>query len=111
MKIKTNSLEPGDPKDTDTCTVFQIYQAFASEEETNSMRKAYADGIAWGEAKQQLFELIDAQLSEPRERYDELMANPATIEQALQQGAERARAFSAPFLAELRSAVGIRSLA
>lgn len=107
MKIKTNSQEPGEPKDPEGNTVFEIYRAFATEEQTQQMRDAYADGIGWGDAKQQLFELVDAVLAEPRERYNELMANPERIDTVLHQGAEKARAHSRPYLAELRSAVGV----
>ncbi|MBY6211043.1 tryptophan--tRNA ligase [Microbulbifer agarilyticus] len=109
-KIKTNLLEPGEPKDADTSTVFQIWQAFATPEQTAEMRQAFADGIAWGEAKKQLFELINGQVGEARERYEALLANPAQIEVELEKGAEKARAYSAPFLKKLREAVGIRKI-
>lgn len=109
-KIKTNLLEPGEPKDPDTSTVFQIWQAFASEEQTAEMRQAFLDGIAWGEAKKQLFELVNGELSEARERYNELMANPAFIEEKLLEGAEKARSFSAPLMAKCRKAVGLRPI-
>ena len=81
-KIKTNLLEPGQPKNPDESTVFQIWQAFASAEQSSEMRTAFADGIAWGEAKQQLFELINGHLAEPRERYIELIENPVEVEDA-----------------------------
>lgn len=110
-KIKTNLLEPGEPKDPDTSTVFQIWQAFASEAQTAEMRQAFADGIAWGEAKKQLFELINGQVAEARERYDALLADPEHIEAVLQKGAEKARAYSQPLLETLRQAVGIRPMA
>ncbi len=110
-KIKTNLLEPGEPKDPDTSTVFQIWRAFASAEQTASMRKEFEGGIAWGEAKKQLFELINDEIKEPRERYNELMENPVFIEQKLKEGAEKARAYSAPFMAEINKAVGLYSLA
>ncbi|AQQ68010.1 tryptophan--tRNA ligase [Microbulbifer agarilyticus] len=109
-KIKTNLLEPGEPKDADTSTVFQVWQAFATKEQTAEMRQAFADGIAWGEAKKQLFELINGQVGEARERYEALLANPAQIEVELEKGAEKARAYSAPFLTKLREAVGIRKI-
>ena len=109
-KIKTNLLEPGEAKDPDTSTVFQIWQAFSSAEQTAWMREQFAAGIAWGEAKKQLFELVNGELAEARERYNELLANPAEIEQVLLAGAEKARAESAPLLEKLRSAVGIRPL-
>ncbi len=109
-KIKTNLLEPGEPKDPDSSTVFQIWQAFASEQQTADMRQAFADGIAWGEAKKQLFELVNGELGQARERYNDLLANPAAIEEKLQQGAEKARSFSSPLLAKCRKSVGIRPI-
>lgn len=109
-KIKTNLLEPGEPKDPDTSTVFQIWQAFASEDQTQQMRQAFTEGIAWGEAKKQLGSLINDQVTEARDKYEELMANPIYIEQALQQGAEKARAYSRTLLAEVKHAVGIKPL-
>jgi len=74
------------------------------------MRQAYADGISWGEAKQQTFELINAELLPSRERYEALMADPARIEETLRDGATRARAWATPFLARIREAVGVRKL-
>ena len=109
-KIKTNLLEPGEPKDADDSTVFQIWQAFASAEQSADMRQQFADGIAWGEAKQCLFELINQELAQPRERYAELIANPAAMEAILAAGADKARAVTVPKLAEIRSAIGIRPM-
>lgn len=106
-KIKTNLLEPGEAKDPDTSTVFQIWKAFATAEQTADMRQAFADGIGWGDAKKQLFELVNAELAEARESYNDLLTRPQDIEATLQQGAEKARAVSQPLIAELRAAVGI----
>ncbi|ACR11984.1 tryptophan--tRNA ligase [Teredinibacter turnerae T7901] len=109
-KIKTNLLEPGDPKDPDDSTVFQVWQAFASEEKSVYMREQFAQGIAWGEAKKQLFELVNDEIGEARERYNTLLADPDTIEDVLQNGAKKAREISAPMLEKVRSAIGIGRL-
>lgn len=109
-KIKTNLLEPGEPKKVDDSTVFQIWAAFASAAETQRMREEFANGIAWGEAKKQLFELINTELSPARVRYQALMDDPAYIEGVLQKGAERAREHSAPLMKKIREAVGISAL-
>lgn len=111
MKIKTNSQEPGEPKEADGNTLFEIYRAFATPEQTEQIRQAYADGIAWGEMKQTLFEHLNSMLQEPRERYNELMAQPEVVGKVLQEGAERARELSAPFMKDLYNAVGINKLA
>jgi tryptophanyl-tRNA synthetase len=109
-KILTNLLEPGQAKDPDTSPVFQIWQAFATPEQSAQMRQQFAEGIAWGEAKRQLFELINGQLGEAREKYESLLANPAHIEEVLQKGAAKARAYSQPLLEKVREAVGIRKI-
>ena len=108
--IVTDSRAPGEAKETEGSALFQIYQAFASADETAALRQAYADGIAWAEAKQMLFERIDREISPMRERYTELMAAPAKIEEILLAGGAKARAIASPFTAELRRAVGLRDL-
>ena len=109
--ILTDSRAPGEPKDTEGSALFQIYQAFATPDETAALRQAYADGIAWGDAKNTLFERVDQVIAPMRAQYEELIHNPARIEQTLLAGAERARALATPFIRELRAAVGLRSLA
>lgn len=110
MKIQTNSLGPEEPKDPDTCTLFSIYRAFATREQTAAMADRYRAGIAWGVMKQELFEYINTILAEPRQRYNELVKNPGDIEDILAKGADKARGFAVPFLKKIRSAIGIRSL-
>lgn len=110
FSIVTDSRLPGEPKDTEGSALFQLYQAFATPAETAAMRTAFADGIAWGEAKQALFERIEHAVLPMRQHYETLIAQPALIEQRLQEGAARARAIATPFLAEIRRAVGLRRL-
>lgn len=109
MKIKTNSLEPGEPKDTENNALFEIYRAFATPQQLDEMRAQYAAGVAWGEAKQLVFECINAALSEPREKYIELMQAPEKIDQILNSGAEKARVHSVALMQELRKATGMSS--
>ena len=108
--IVTDSRAPGEPKDTEGSALFQIYQAFASEEETRALRKAYADGVAWGDAKQMLLERIDREIAPMRATYQTLMDNPAKIEAILLAGAAKARKQATPFMTTLRHAVGLRKL-
>ena len=108
--IVTDSRAPGEPKETEGSALFQIYQAFASAEETESLRKAYAEGISWGDAKQALFERIDREIAPMRERYQYLMDNPGEVEAMLLAGAAKARAIATPFMTTLRHAVGLRTL-
>jgi len=108
-RIVTDSKLPGEPKDPDDSHLFTIYQAFATPEQTAEFRADLLGGLAWGEAKQRLFQLLDNELSEARERYHGLMARPGDLEDILQAGAAKARKMATPFLAELREAVGLRN--
>ena len=110
MGIVTDSRAPGEPKDTEGSALYQIYRAFADDAEAAAFAQAFADGIAWGDAKQALFERIDAEIGPMRERYEHLMAHPEEVERLLLRGAEKARAIATPFMAALRHAVGLRPL-
>lgn len=106
-KIKTDSLPPEAPKDTESSILFTLYKEFASVEEIAQMRKKYESGIGWGEVKKELFAVMNRFLEEPRKKYQELMANPEKIDLILQKGAEKARARTLPFLEEVRKRIGV----
>lgn len=106
FSVVTDSSTATQPKDPGTSTLFQLYQAFASSEESAAMRTAFARGISWSEVKQAVFERIDADLAPMRKRYEELLADRAGIEQRLQEGAVKARSVAVPLLGKLREAVG-----
>ncbi len=110
MKIKTNSLEPGEPKDTAGSTLYDVYRAFATDSEASAYARRFADGAGWGDLKQELFEYLDDHLNAARGEYERLMADPAHIEQVLRAGAEKARSVSVPFMAAVNQAIGIRAL-
>ena len=111
FSIVTDSKAPGEPKDADTSALFELYRAFAGAQETRAMRAAFEAGIAWGEAKQALFDKIESSVAPMREKYDALIADPTQIERLLHEGAAKARAIATPFIGELRHAVGLRNLA
>jgi tryptophanyl-tRNA synthetase len=111
FSIVTDSRAPGEAKDTEGSALFQLFQAFADAEETAAMRQAFIDGIGWGDAKQELFERIDAEVAPLREKYEQLIAHPARIEQQLRDGAQRLREkYATPRLQGLRESVGLRDL-
>ena len=110
MKIKTNSLEPGEPKETAGSTLYDIYKAFATADDTADIEKRYADGIAWGEMKQLLFDYINEHIKPARAEYQRLIADPSIVEAELIKGAQRARELSVPYINQIREAIGIRPL-
>ncbi|MFG0383004.1 tryptophan--tRNA ligase [Pseudomonas sp. zbq_18] len=108
-RIVTDSRLPGEPKDADGSHLFTLYQAFASQAQQAEFRAELEGGLAWGEAKNRLYQLLEGELGEARERYNALIAKPADLEDILLAGAAKARKIATPFLGELREAVGLRS--
>ena len=109
MKIKTNSLEPGEPKETKDCSVYKIFQTFATQDQIKNFQKEYANGIAWGQAKEVLFQLLDEKISPFRDEYEKINQERGYIEKILQEGAEKALSVSTPLIKEIRKAVGIKA--
>jgi tryptophanyl-tRNA synthetase len=110
MGIVTDSKGPGEPKDTESSALYAIYRAFADDDESARFAQAFARGIGWADAKQQLFERIEQELEPMRTRYEHFMQHPEEVEAILRAGAGKARAIATPFLDALRHAVGLRRL-
>jgi tryptophanyl-tRNA synthetase len=108
MKVVTDSTPLEDPKDPETCNVFALYKLFASEEEQAALAERYrAGGMGYGEAKKALAESVEAHFAPYREKREELIRDPDTVEDILIDGAARARAAIQPVLAHARQAVGL----
>lgn len=106
-KIVTNSQTVEEPKDPDNCNVFTLYKLFATEEEQKALAERYrAGGMGWGEAKAELFRVLNQTISPMRDRYDELMADTSHIDRVLAEGAAKARKLAAAKIAMLRDAMG-----
>ena len=108
MKIKTDSKEPGEPKEIDESSIFNIYRAFATEKLTKELTNKYKEGIAWGEAKELLFELLEEKINPFRKNYEELIKDRSALEKILLLGAQKALDVSTPIIEQVRQAVGIR---
>jgi tryptophanyl-tRNA synthetase len=108
MKIVTDSKTVEEPKDPENCNVFYYYRLFATKDEQKQLANRYREGgMGYGEAKQALFEVINQQLAEPRERYNELL-NPKNdeLEKILKMGADKARPIAIKTLRKARKVTG-----
>ena len=110
MKIVTNSLEPGEPKDSKDCTVFDLYKNFATEEEILALQSAYDEGISWGDAKEKLFLKINSQLEPIRNKHDELHQNKDYINDVLHDGAKKAKSYASEKISQIKEAIGISKI-
>jgi len=107
-RVVTDSRLPGQPKDPESTSLTQIFDAFASDEEKATFREELRAGLGWGEAKQRLVAQIEKEIGPMRERYAYYMSHPEQLEAILQEGATKARRIATPFLEQLRQAVGLR---
>ena len=108
MRIVTDSRTPEEPKDPDTCNLYQIYRHFAAPERLAEVHLEYLDGgLAYGALKQELAETILAYFAEARRKYGEMINDHAYLDDLLGQGAEKAREVARPVLARIRKAVGL----
>jgi tryptophanyl-tRNA synthetase len=109
-KIKTNSLQPGEPKSTNNCILFELFSAFASKEQLANITNEYASGSSWGDLKMQLFDIINLQLAEAREKYLDFIKQPKLIYEMLHEGSQRARSIARPNLEAIRTKIGITKI-
>jgi tryptophanyl-tRNA synthetase len=107
MQIKTDSTPLEDPKNPDTCNLFNLYKLIASPEQTEVMRSQYLAGnYGYGHAKQAFYELILEKYAEVRSRYQYYMVHKSEIDNALQVGAEKARKVAQTVLKRVRTKLG-----
>lgn len=108
MAIETDSAALEDAKDPDTCNVVALYKLFASPDAVAEMEANYrAGGYGYGHAKLALLEAINEHFAEARERRRHLIAHPEIVEEALDKGAQRARAVARDVLGRARRNCGV----
>ena len=110
MKIVTNSLEPGEPKDFNDCTLFELYQHFANEKDVLTFKQSYKDGISWGEAKEILFNAINKELKPVREKHSKYIEDKGLINDLLNDGAKKARVIAKEKISKIREVIGIKDI-
>ncbi len=109
-KIITDATPLEEPKDPNSSAVYALYALIAGEHDAAQMAaNLQAGGYGWGHAKNDLREAINQRFAEPRERYNELMAHPHKIEDALNQGAEKARKVAREVLNRVRERIGMQA--
>ena len=109
MSILTDSKGLEDPKDPDTCNIFQLYKLFATPAQQEEMAARYRAGnYGYGHAKQALYEIYMDFFAPMRKRREEILADEGYIDEVLRKGAERARNIANETLNAVRKAVGLR---
>jgi tryptophanyl-tRNA synthetase len=107
MKIVTDSTPLEEPKDPDSCNVYNLYKLVASEEQIAEMRQNYLNGgYGYGHAKQELYEQLVRRFQPIREAYWAYMDDREMLDKALQIGADKAREVASTTLQRVRETMG-----
>lgn len=108
MRIVTDPTPVEEPKDPDTCNVFQIYRLFMNKGQEADLRRRYeAGGMGYGEVKEELFVTVRDFFAPYAERRKELLANTDELRSILAQGAEKARHTALKTLRKVRKKTGL----
>ena len=108
MSIVTDSTPLEEPKDPDACNVFSLFELFSGEAEQEELRVQYrTPGFGYGNAKQILFEKMDAYFGPYREERNRLEQDVGYVEGVLAEGGARARAEAQETMRLVRAAAGI----
>jgi len=105
MGIQTDSKGMTDPKDPDTCPIFQMHRLFLGKKEAEELAGEYRSGLSYADAKKRLFEQVMEMLRPLRARRSAL--NPKEVAEVLQQGNARARDLAEETMQKVRRAVGL----
>jgi len=110
-EIKTDSKGLNDPKDPDTCTIFQIFKAFASPEATEYMRDRLEKGTnyGYGHAKKDFIDEHQKIFGLYQERYEHYLNNPAEVQKLVRPGYEQAKSYADAVVKRARNALGLKS--
>lgn len=108
MTIQTDSKTMEEPKDPETCLVFDYYKLFANAEEQADLAAKYRAGnFGYGHAKQAVFEKLNELLEEPRAIYEDWKQRPDDVQDILNTGAAKARLVAQATLNRVRMNCGL----
>lgn len=104
-RIVTDSSLPEDPKPLD-CTINKLYKLFASVDEQKAMDERLTQGIGWGEAKKELFRVMNNYLSPMREKYNYYNTHRELVDEILREGAKKVRVIASKTMERVRNSIG-----
>lgn len=109
MSVKTDSIPVDQPKDPETCNLFQIYRHFAPKERVEEVKRLYIEGGAsYGVVKKELAEILWELFRGPRQEKQKLLGDPGYIRSVLADGAKKAREIATPTIEDVRRKIGVK---
>lgn len=108
MGIVTDSKGAEEPKDPESCTVFQMHKLFLTPADTKELAEKYkAGGLGYGDAKKMLLDAVMDYFAPMRAKRSELEKKPDYVKEVILQGAKKASAVAETTMSKVRKAVGL----
>ncbi|PLY04546.1 MAG: tryptophan--tRNA ligase [Desulfuromonas sp.] len=108
MRIVTDSTPPEEPKNPETCNLFQIYRLFLDKGQLAELRTRYeTPGLRYGDVKQELFETTRDFFAPYAEKRKALLDDPDGLRKILAMGAEKARYAATKTMRKVRKKGGL----
>ena len=107
-RIVTDSRMPGEPKDSNN-TICKLYKLFVNEREYKAFVEKLEQGLAWGEAKKELFAVMNAYIAPMREKFNYYQSHREEVDEILNCGAQKAREIATARLNKVKKAIGIKN--
>lgn len=106
-KIVTDSRLPGEPKDTNN-TLCKLFKLFASENKYNEYCQKLLEGLSWGEAKKELFTVMNEKITPMRAKYEYYQSNRQVVDEILKLGSIKAEKVAKETLNKVKEAIGVK---
>ena len=109
MAIETDAIPVEDPKDPDSCNLYQMMKLFAAKDRMAEINSLYVNGgAAYGYLKLELLDLLNDKFGAAREKKKEYLADPEMLRQILKKGGDKAREKATVTLDLVRDRIGLK---
>jgi tryptophanyl-tRNA synthetase len=109
MAVQTDATPVEEPKDPDTCNLFQLMKLFAAPARMAEIKDLYINGgAAYGYLKLELLDLLNEKFGAARQKKKDFLADPGELRAILAKGADKAREKATVTLDLVRERVGLK---
>ena len=109
MVTDPDRIRLSDPGNPEVCSVFDFHKIFNDAERVEKIDEACRSAeLGCVECKEELAEVLIAKTADIRKKREELLADPAQLDQILKEGGEQAREIASQTLSEVKTAMNMR---
>ncbi|MFO7819840.1 MAG: tryptophan--tRNA ligase [Halanaerobacter sp.] len=108
MVTDPERIRLSDPGNPEVCSVYEFHEIFNQERTDKIAEDCRSAELGCVDCKEELTEALIAQTADIRKKREELLADPAQLDQILEAGAKKAQKIASQTLAEVKEAMNMR---